>query len=74
MRKRDQEDRPELLRIFLFSLRALLEGKQQESLEATERYITLCQDPERSRIPARDPWLDSNRLIRCMRCFTRGWG
>ena len=46
LRKRDQEDRPEMLRIFLFSLRALLEGKQRESLEATERYITLCQDPE----------------------------
>ena len=24
----------------------MLEGKHQESLEATERYITLCQDPE----------------------------
>ena len=46
LRKRDQEDRPEMLRIFLFSLRALLEGKQQESLEATERYITLVEDPE----------------------------
>jgi len=46
LRKREQEDHPEMLRIFLSSLRALLEGKQQESLEATERYITLCQDPE----------------------------
>jgi eukaryotic-like serine/threonine-protein kinase len=46
LRKRDQEDRPEMLRIFLFSLRALLEGNHLESLEATERYISLCQDPE----------------------------
>jgi serine/threonine protein kinase/tetratricopeptide (TPR) repeat protein len=46
LHKREQEDRPEMLRLFLSSLRALLEGKQQESLDATERYITLCKDPE----------------------------
>ena len=46
LRKRDQKSTPEMMRSFLFSLRALLEGKSQESLDATERYIAHFQDPE----------------------------
>jgi tetratricopeptide (TPR) repeat protein len=42
----EQENRPEMMRSFLFSLRALLEGKREESLDATERCIAHFRDPE----------------------------
>jgi eukaryotic-like serine/threonine-protein kinase len=42
----EQTNRPELMRSFLVSLRAMLEGKSQESLEATERCIAHFRDPE----------------------------
>ena len=42
----EQVNRPEMMRSFLFSLRALLEGKSQESLDATERCIAHFRDPE----------------------------
>ena len=42
----EQVNRPEMMRSFLFSLRALLEGKRQESLNATERCIAHFRDPE----------------------------
>ena len=42
----EQVNRPEMMRSFLVSLRALLEGKRQESLDATERCIAHFRDPE----------------------------
>jgi serine/threonine protein kinase/tetratricopeptide (TPR) repeat protein len=46
LHKRDRESHPDMLRLYLSSLRALLEDKPQESLAAIERYLPLCQDPE----------------------------
>jgi hypothetical protein len=42
----EQVNRPEMMRSFLFSLRALLKGKREESLDATERCIAHFRDPE----------------------------
>lgn len=42
----EQVNRPELMRSFLVSLRTLLEGKNQESLDATERCVAQFRDPE----------------------------
>ena len=46
LRERERERRPEVLRVFLSSLRALLEGKHEESLEATEKCLADFRDPE----------------------------
>jgi tetratricopeptide (TPR) repeat protein len=46
LREREREDRPEAMRVFIASLRALLEGKREESLEATERCLAHFRDPE----------------------------
>jgi TolB-like protein len=42
----EQTNRPELIRTFLFSLRALLEHKHAESLTATEFCLRHLRDPE----------------------------
>jgi eukaryotic-like serine/threonine-protein kinase len=46
LRECEQGNRPAISRDFLFSLRALLEGNRQASLEATERCIAHFRDPE----------------------------
>jgi len=46
LRECDQTDRPEQMRTFLRSLRALLEGDRQGSLEAIDRCLVHFQDPE----------------------------
>jgi tetratricopeptide (TPR) repeat protein len=46
LRERERERRSELSRVFVASLRALLEGKHEESLEATEQCLAQVSDPE----------------------------
>jgi serine/threonine protein kinase/TolB-like protein len=46
LRRREHENRPQATRTFLASLRALLEGASEESLEATEGSLAHVQDPE----------------------------
>jgi serine/threonine protein kinase len=46
LREGDRAKRPALLQDFLSSLRALLEGRREESLAATERCIAAFRDPE----------------------------
>jgi eukaryotic-like serine/threonine-protein kinase len=46
LRETENEKRPALMRAFVASLRALLEGKGEESLEATETCLAQFRDPE----------------------------
>ena len=46
LREREREPQPEGLRAFIASLRALLEGKREEGIEATEKALAHFQDPE----------------------------
>jgi non-specific serine/threonine protein kinase len=46
LQAREQKALPEAMHAFVASLRALLEGKREESLEATERCFTHFRDPE----------------------------
>jgi AcrR family transcriptional regulator len=46
LRECDQTSRPEMMRTFLRSLCALLEGERQESLEAIDRCLAHFPDPE----------------------------
>jgi hypothetical protein len=44
--RREREKRPEAMRFFVASLRALLEGRREESLEATEKALAHFRDAE----------------------------
>jgi serine/threonine protein kinase/tetratricopeptide (TPR) repeat protein len=46
LRECERVDRPQWMRTFLFSLRALLEGEREASLQATERCLAHFRDPE----------------------------
>jgi serine/threonine protein kinase/tetratricopeptide (TPR) repeat protein len=43
---RERQDLPEAMRVLIVSLRAVLEGRRAEALEATERSLALFRDPE----------------------------
>jgi TolB-like protein len=46
LRDCESVDRPDMMRVFLSSLRSLLEGDRAASLQATERCLTHFRDPE----------------------------
>jgi len=46
LREREAESQPDVLRHFLASLRAFLEGRNEESLKATENCLVHMSDPE----------------------------
>jgi hypothetical protein len=46
LREREKSEIPEMLRLMVTSLRALLEGKREESIEAAERFNASLFDPE----------------------------
>jgi hypothetical protein len=53
LRERATEPQPEIMRAFLASLQALLEGKARESVAATEKTLAHLHDPEAQYVLAR---------------------